>query len=59
MGFDTASAHLRGKLGLHYVPHRGFKDKETAEVGILDRLEGEINGLDRVAFGDRSAMPPR
>lgn len=57
-GFDAASVRLRGGLELHYVPHRGFKDEETAEVDVLDRLEGEVAELGKVTFGDRTAMPP-
>ncbi|KAL7465580.1 hypothetical protein ACHAXS_005896 [Conticribra weissflogii] len=56
--FDAASVKFRGGMEVHFVPHKGFKDKGTAEVHVLERLAAEASNMGRVTFGRRTAMKP-
>ena len=56
-GFDAASISLKGGLEVHFVPHHGYKDEETSEENLLDRLASEIATTRRITFGDRTATP--
>jgi len=56
--FDAASVKFRGGMEVHFVPHKGFKDKGTAEVHVLERLAAEASNMGRVTFGKRTAMQP-
>ncbi|EJK52315.1 hypothetical protein THAOC_28426 [Thalassiosira oceanica] len=58
-GFDAASIGLKGGFEVHFVPHRGFRDEETSEENLLDRLASEIATTGRITFGDRTAVPMR
>jgi hypothetical protein len=57
-GFDAASIRLTNKLEIHWVPHTGYMDSNTAEHEVLERLRQDIidhNG--RITFGTKTAVP--
>ena len=54
-GFDAASIRLKGGFEVHFVPHQGFKDEETSEENVLNRLASEIATTGRITFGNRTA----
>lgn len=57
-GFDSASIMLTNNLEIHFVPHMGYVDDDTAEHGVLERLRQDIidrNG--RITFGTKTAVP--
>jgi len=57
-GFDAASIRLTNGMELHFVPHRGFKDEDTAEPHVLERLVSDVARHDGVTFGKKTAMSP-
>ena len=57
-GFDAASIRLTNNLEIHWVPHMGYMDNNTAEHEVLERLRQDIidhNG--RITFGSKTAVP--
>mmetsp|Transcript_11784 Transcript_11784/g.23937 ORF Transcript_11784/g.23937 Transcript_11784/m.23937 type:complete len:378 (+) Transcript_11784:89-1222(+) len=57
-GFDAASAIFRGGTELHFVPHHGWRDRNTSEEHALERLSEEIRNTGMVTFGKKTALPP-
>ncbi|KAL3762388.1 hypothetical protein ACHAW5_004705 [Stephanodiscus triporus] len=57
-GFDSASIMLSNDLEIHFVPHMGYVDDDTAENGVLERLRRDIVDRDgRITFGTKTAVP--
>ena len=57
-GFDAASIRLVNGLELHFVPHLGYKDEDSAEPQVLQRVIRDIEEYGHVTFGDKTAMTP-